>query len=301
VRSSRPPSSKTSSGTSSEPTLPPGLELKYAADLRLLPPGVPFVELRFDAGAAEYVRGAVRARPGRFLTWLHGLLTHFWSDFEVNGWLDLYPMFVLSTAQWAFLLESTTAAALELERPRGRLLDVGAGRGDVTRELSRLFETTTVTETSSPMAKRLRRQGFEVVEGDLADQGALPQRFDAVSLLNVLDRCDRPLSLLSSARLQLGHGGLLIVALVLPYEPIVLERGQRRAPEERLPITASTFEAAASELVEFVLRPLGLRVEVLSRAPYLSGGDADAPLYELDDLIVVCRAEGEVTLLSGRS
>jgi len=262
-----------------------------------LPADVPFVELHFESATADYVRRAAQARHGRFVTWLHGFLSQLWSDFEVNGWFDLYPMFVLSTEQWRFLLDSGANQATESDGPLTSLLDIGAGRGDVSSELARLFAKTTVTETSRAMCKRLRQRGFEVIEGDLAQLDPLPTKFDAVSLLNVLDRCDKPLSLLSAARVHVRAGGLLIIALVLPYEPVLLQSGQARPPTERLPIAARTFEGAATELVEYVLKPLGLEVLLLSRTPYLSGGDAGAALYELDDLIVVCRADAELPVL----
>ena len=56
---------------------------------------------------------------------------------------------------------------------------------------------------------------------------------------------------------------------------------------------------AAAEFVTMSLVPLGLQVLCVSRAPYLSGGDAQAPLYSLDDLIVVCRARESIPLIGG--
>jgi hypothetical protein len=42
-------------------------------------------------------------------------------------------------------------------------------------------------------------------------------------------------------------------------------------------------------LVTRVLSPLGLSLEAVSRVPYLSSGDADHPLYVLDDAVLVLR------------
>ena len=42
----------------------------------------------------------------------------------------------------------------------GTLLDVGAGSGEVTKELGRLFNDVLVTEASAPMARRLARRGY---------------------------------------------------------------------------------------------------------------------------------------------
>jgi SAM-dependent methyltransferase len=147
------------------------------------------------------------------------------------------------------------------------------------------------------MARRLQKQGYECILGDIAERTDLDGSFDAVSLLNVLDRCDTPLSLLGSARRALRNGGLLVVALVLPYGPFVYDGGAARRPRERLPVVSREWELAATEFVTTCLLPLGLDVVTLSRAPYLSGGDAHQPLYELDDLIVVCRSTAGVPLL----
>ena len=49
--------------------------------------------------------------------------------------------------------------------------------------------------------------------------------YDIISCLNVLDRCDCPLTMLRHIHDRLQPGGLLVLALVLPYEPFV-ERGE---------------------------------------------------------------------------
>ncbi len=46
--------------------------------------------------------------------------------------------------------------------------------------------------------------------------------YDVVSCLNLLDRCDRPISMLHSIRQSLRRGsGRVIVAVVLPFRPYV--------------------------------------------------------------------------------
>jgi len=169
-----------------------GLKMRYAADLpKLNAVGAPFTHLKLDQGTADYIAHAEAARHGQWMSWLHNILRTFLSDFDVNGILGTYPMHVLSEDQWGLLLG---------DEPGGALLDIGAGRGDATSKLAAHFETVTVTETSRAMAKRLRKQGFECIEGDIATRSDLHGKFDTVSLLNVLDRCDRPLSLLGTAR-----------------------------------------------------------------------------------------------------
>lgn len=261
-----------------------GLSLRYDLDREKLSPiADQVIQLGIDEATARYIEAARGARHGRFVTWLHRSLRGVLSDFDTNGYLGTYPMHVLSTEQWREILSSVGT--------EGHLLDVGAGRGDVTACIAPLFDRVTAAETSRGMARRLRRQGFAVIDGDVAADPP-NSTFDAVSLLNVLDRCDRPLSLLGAARTLLRPQGLLIVALVLPYRPFVYDGGQSRAPTERLPVPSAPFEQAASEFVRLALLALGLEIVAITRAPYLSGGDVHRPLYELDDLIVVCRARG---------
>jgi SAM-dependent methyltransferase len=269
-----------------------GLSLRYDLnDAALSGLTESVVVLRPDGGTLAYLEAAPRARHGALLTWLHHALRRLLSDFDINGYLGTYPLFILSSNQWRELLPDQDGT--------GSLLDVGAGRGDVTAELGRLFARVTVVETSRGMARRLGRQGYRVLEVDLGEAD-IEGDFDAVSLLNVLDRCDRPLSLLARARQLLRPGGVLIIALVLPYRPFVYRGSVSRAPSERLPIKGATFEDAAREFISLVLLPLGLRVRTVSRAPYLSGGDSSRALYELDDLIVVAEAMGAPPPILGR-
>lgn len=266
-----------------------GLRLRYDCSIDELSPSLQgrFVQLGVDESFAEYALRARRRRHGRLLTWLHRSLRGLLSDFDINGLLDTYPMHVLGRRQWEHVLPDAG----------GRLLDVGSGNGDVTAALAPLFDDVTVVETSRWMARRLRRRGYRCHAVDLGAEAVPGGPYDVISLLNVLDRCDRPLSLLGNLRAALAPEGRLVIALVLPYRPFVYDGPISRAPTERLPLRGTTWEAATNELVDEVLGPLGLEVEACARAPYLSGGDAYQPLYELDDVVVVCRAHGNVALI----
>lgn len=256
-------------------------ELHYSCDLARLPPELrrQLVELDLDGETLAFIEDARRQRHGRVTAALHGLLRGFLSDFDVNGLLGTYPLFLLSRAQWQRLLGSTKVA---------RLLDVGAGSGDVTERLAPLAARVETTETSSMMARRLRQRGFECRRADAAEL-ELGAEFDLVTCLNVIDRSPRPRSLLAALARGLAPGGRLVVATPLPYAPFVYAGGTTRPPLERLPVSSPDFEGGATELALRVLAPLGLEVVALTRAPYLSGGDPAEPLYVLDDVVVVCR------------
>jgi 2-polyprenyl-3-methyl-5-hydroxy-6-metoxy-1,4-benzoquinol methylase len=257
-------------------------ELHYGVDLTQWPLALRsrFVQLHCDAGTHDYLERMQRARHGRLRSWLHRALRNLWSDFDVNGLLGMYPMHLLSTEQWRELLGT---AAIE------RCLDVGAGSGDITQTLMPLCSQTEASETSAHMVRRLRKRGIVCQEIDLTASSEELGPFDLITCLNVLDRCARPRSLLQRLRSALSPGGRLVVAMALPYKPFYFVGARTPEPEERLVCDAAAWEEAVVELVQGSIAPLGLTLEAVARAPYLSGGDAASPLYVLDDVILVLR------------
>jgi SAM-dependent methyltransferase len=256
--------------------------LRYDCDRNRLAPFLRdrFVELAEDDETRAFL-ARVQQPHGRVITATRSLLASFVSDYDANALLGAYPMHVLSTAQWETLLGG---------RPGGRLLDIGAGNGEVTAAAAPCFDEVATTETSAGMARRLRARGFASHEVDLST--AAPAglgRFDVVSLLNVLDRCARPLSLLDRARTLLAPMGRLVVAVPLPLECHVHVAGHTVDPEELLPPAVGAWEDAVSLLVERVFVAAGMDVLALTRVPYLCRGDTRAPLYVLDDAVIVAR------------
>lgn len=219
---------------------------------------------------------------GRLSSWAQASLRPFLSDFDVNGLLDSYPLFLLSSAQWRELIPSTQS---------GRALDVGAAAGHVTSRFAALFGDLCATETSWAMARRLRRRGIACERVDIASAPVPAPPYDVVLCLNVIDRCDRPRSLLRNAYAALRPGGHLVVAAPLPLSPFVYDGGSTRDPREPLHAPGPRWEASAGQLWHHVLAPLGGSLRRLARAPYISGGDRARPLYVLDDAIFVIRKE----------
>lgn len=258
--------------------------LRYDCALGELPPELAsaFTQLAPDDATRSFLE---RTPHGKTSTLLRTALGSVLSDYDANALLDFYPMHLLSTAQWRLLLG---------ERGDARLLDIGAGSGDVTSALAPMFTEVVTTETSRGMARRLRGRGYVCHLLDVAET-ALPaasvDRFDVVSLLHVIDRARLPLALLERAAALVAPGGRLVVATPLPLSTHVHVAGGTVDAEEVLPRDdeATTWEAALASLVTRVLEPLGLAVERFARAPYLSRGDSDAPIYVLDDAIVVLR------------
>jgi SAM-dependent methyltransferase len=260
--------------------------LHYACDLAILPAELAstFVELSADARLRRYVDHLGTTRPGTVRTLLQRGLSTFMSDFDANGLLGMYPMHLVSTEQVSRLLGPSA---------RGRLLDVGAGSGDVTAELAPLFGEVVTTEVSRAMAHRLRGRGWQTHRVDVAARGAPAPPYDVVSCLNVLDRCLFPRALLRQCRDALAPDGRLLLSVPLPYLPLAYRGGRTMAPPEALDVYSTCYELGAGLVFERVLAPLGLVVERWSRVPYLSGGDSHQPFYALDAAIWVCRRRGE--------
>ena len=257
-----------------------GTNLRYAIDVAALPPRVRerVVELTRDAGTEAFLAEAARERHGALRTALHRFLRQFMSDFDVNGFLDMYSLFLLSREHWITLLGDERVP---------RLLDVGAGSGKVTAELLPLVDHAVATELSSRMAQRLRKRGIACHEIDLAEGGLEGEQFELITCLNVLDRTARPKKLLRRLKELLAPGGKLVLALALPYRPFYYQGADTPDPLEPLGCTDEKFERAVLQLIELELEPIGFDLQSFSRAPYLSFGDTKRDLYRLDDAILV--------------
>lgn len=207
---------------------------------------------------------------------LRQLLRRVISDFDADGILGTHPMAIYGEVSWRDLIGT-----------RRRLLDIGAGSGDVTVHARELVDEIVTTEVSGPMARRLRSLGFRCHRVDLARE--LPVglgRFDAVAMNNVLDRCERPITLLRRALSLLEPEGVLVLSVPLPVSAHVDVGGMTVDPDEPLGGAGASFELALADLVETTLEPAGLVVRRLARAPYLSRG-RDGQLHRLDAAVVV--------------
>uniref|UniRef100_A0A0G4HSM3 Methyltransferase type 11 domain-containing protein n=1 Tax=Chromera velia CCMP2878 TaxID=1169474 RepID=A0A0G4HSM3_9ALVE len=195
------------------------------------------------------------------------ILRAFMSRTTANGILNRGHMHIFSPAQASSFLQRS-------EGDVGHLLDIGAGDGDVTDVLAPLFSNTSATEVSWSMRWRLRMKGYDVVS-----EGA-KGAYDVVSCLNVIDRCDHPLRLLESMREMLKPGGRILLAVVLPWSPIVEQGRKKFPPKDRLPMDGAfssekptpTFERAAQIFLSRVIQPAGFVVERWTRLPYLCDG-----------------------------
>jgi 2-polyprenyl-3-methyl-5-hydroxy-6-metoxy-1,4-benzoquinol methylase len=261
-----------------------GISLKYDCDLSALPPhtAARFVRLEPDGETERYLESAGTRRHGWLKTRLHHLLTDFLSDFDANGTLNMYAMHLLSPEQWAKLLPPAQGL---------RLLDLGAGSGDVTESFTRLGCEVRTTERSRAMAKRLNQRGLACTPGDVAVLGVPEPPYDIITCLNVIDRCPKPLGLLRAAVAGLRPQGILVIATPLPYSPFYYDGARTQSPLEKLACPGDTWEVAVSALIDTLRRTLNLHTLMFARCPYFCGGDHAKALYTLDDAVLICRSE----------
>lgn len=255
----------------------------YAIDKCKVPTKIAnnFVELGPDDETEEFLENSRNLSNNVFLQIFHALVKFFCSFFmtptSINGWLGRGSMFVLSKSQFA---------ALSGRRPgqEGELADLGAGDGSITAILQNFFSSrVTVTEVSKAMRPQLIKRGFRMAEVDTWYK----RHYDMISCLNVLDRCDKPVSLLRQIKAALKPNAKAIIAIVLPFKPYVETGTKDNKPSEELPISGKSFEDQVTSVVEDVLEVEGFKVEAWTRLPYLCQGDLNQAYYWLHDAVFV--------------
>lgn len=264
-----------------------GLSLRYGASPGPLGPlAERFVRLDADPSTRAWIDDCFARPSGALELAAQALAKKMMSDYDANGLVGVHDMRVLGADQWRQLID----------RPLGgRLLDVGAGDGHVTAELASLFDEVATTETSAKMAARLRRRGYACFERDLSREplsDADVRPFDAIALLNVLDRTAQPITLLERLGSLAAPNACLLVAVPFPLRPHVHVGAQVVDPEELLPKVApgpDLWERQARAFGEHLFVGTGWQVVRLARAPYLCRGSAKQPVLTLDDALFVCR------------
>ncbi len=142
-------------------------------------------------------------------------------------------------------------------------------------------------------------------------------KYDAISCLNLLDRCDTPIGLLKQIKTALKPNGLLIVALVLPFKPFVEYNKDNKPTEDLLkglknettcyqePVTAGAsvlrqhnnngkmmnrINFQIDFLIENIFEPLGFDLLRFTRLPYLCEGNMEQSFYYLHDYVFIFKS-----------
>ncbi len=124
-----------------------------------------------------------------------------------------FPALVEAMQQWLYArrvrgVESVAGAG------RGRVLDVGCGRGLLLKEFQRRGWTVQGTELSEGGAAYAREVlGLEVSIGELSSLCFPPNHFDVVTLWHVLEHLPDPRVLLAEVNRILKPGGVLFVGV----------------------------------------------------------------------------------------
>ena len=286
------------------------LRLRYAYDTAKLCELLPeahrsscaCLPLRLDQETREWVSAHV-TRPcptSRLHVWraLKRRLYHY--DAGVVAFYGFPRNFLLSTAQWKELLDGSDEATSQpgvqpakttvaRARSTGVALDVGAGDGSLSLPMRSFFSRVVATELTVPLVLRLRSVGLD---GVLAEEprpewlGAAS--FDAVLILNVLDRCKDPMRMLEQARALLPPEGRLIISVVLPASQS--DAAASVGTSQRWwDVSGDSFESAAAALINNVLLPTGFEPIRVVRAPYFCAGDRYSPVAALDACVVLLK------------
>ncbi|XP_071785722.1 protein-L-histidine N-pros-methyltransferase-like [Asterias amurensis] len=214
---------------------------------------------------------------------LHSLVKTFlgilMSATSINGLLQRGSMFVFSTKQFNSLLQ------IKEDFKADHLLDLGAGDGRVTEMMAGHFKKVSATEVSYMMQRRLRQRGYTVLG---IEEWAGP-KYDVISCLNLLDRCEKPASIMHDIHRSLVPGGVTIVALVLPFKPFVETGSNQNDPEEILHIQGKTWEEQVMSATKDFFLPAGFTVQTFTKLPYLCEGDTENPFYVLQDVVFVLK------------
>ena len=194
-------------------------------------------------------------------------------------------MFVLSEKQTRTLLNLP-----DNDKTYQNVADLGAGDGNVSIRVAKALnlprKKLKVTDVSPTMTYRLREKGFTVANVTHWFENEV---FDAVFMLNLLDRCKKPYSMLKQAHQALTDAahGRLVISLVFPIKQSV-EWRKSRLPDEKLSINKNEpLEEQITKFVEKIMAPAGFELEKFSKVPYLSEGDINNPYYSLTNIAMV--------------
>ncbi|KAK3792034.1 hypothetical protein RRG08_055301 [Elysia crispata] len=245
-----------------------------------------FVQFDQDDGADEFLQNCQEKSDAIlsqiFYSFARPVLNLFMTQTSINGLLSRGSMYIFSKSQFEQLM------SFSAYHKRDTLLDLGAGDGMVTAQMSNYFNKTYATEMSGVMARKLTSMGYHILDVDQWSESGLT--FDVVSCLNLLDRCDKPMTLLSQIKEVLRPDtGRLLVAVVIPFKPYVEFNSKTHEPSELLRITGSNFEEQIQQLVS-IFHQAGFLVEKFTRLPYLCEGDLRHSFYVLTDALFVLKA-----------
>jgi SAM-dependent methyltransferase len=254
-----------------------------------------FIEMSLDSETQQFLDICYSKSDSYFTHLFHSIartiLCLFMSSTSANGLLGRGSMFIFSDQQFSKLMgEYLVKSDSYSTNDEKILLDLGAGDGKVTQVMAQYFTKTYATEISPVMKKILSKKDFNVIDINEWHQNGIS--YDLICCLNLLDRCDKPLTMLRQMKASLKHKtGLILLALVLPFSQYVEVNDKRsdHKPSEVLSIGGNDFESQLVSFRDKVLTPNGLEIIRWTKLPYLCEGDIDLTYYWLNDVVILLK------------
>jgi hypothetical protein len=255
------------------------IKLKYSSDLDCnecakktgnLKLKEKFLELNMDKETEDFINSCFDSKFQLFkASYFRSWLTYFYTITDANAILGTGKMFMFSKEHLQTLLDG------ELFE---NMLDIGAGDGYVTQQFRSLVKGDIVcTESSQKMIKSLRSQGYKL-------QNEIEGEFELISCLNVLDRCDRPISIFKKI-LDIKKKKV-IISIVLPFKGFYYNGNKQYPQEENLIGYYKNWEENVNILSKYLME-LGFIIDKIARVPYLSEGNYYRQIYTLDTVVFV--------------
>lgn len=225
-----------------------------------------FLKLNCDDETQAFLNNCTDKADWVFTQVFHALASTFLAFFmtktSINGLLGRGSMFVFSHRQFEQLIGINSSWRAD------HLLDIGAGDGKITEIMATYFNHVSVTEASPMMRRVLAKKRFMLLDVDNWHSGDV--QYDLISCLNVLDRCDRPLTMLKQMKSKLKPDtGILVIAIVIPFQVYVEFGSNGTVPMENVPIVGDSFEEQVSCIYRDLFIPAGLEIAHWTRLPYL--------------------------------
>jgi hypothetical protein len=230
-----------------------------------------FLELSCDDESENFINNCYKSRYQLFkASYLRPWITYFYSLPEANAMLGTGKMFMFSKSHLNLLFDNQTF---------NNMLDIGAGDGNVTNQFRIIVLTGDITciESSKKMIKVLQKNGYKI-------QNEIEGNFELVACLNVLDRCDRPITMLEN--IKKINKKYAIISIVLPFRGFYYNGVKKSEQLEHLIDYYKHWEENVNILCK-KFNELGFKIIKVSRLPYLSEGDNKKEMYSLDTAVFI--------------
>uniref|UniRef100_A0A8R1IAD3 Methyltransferase-like protein 9 n=1 Tax=Caenorhabditis japonica TaxID=281687 RepID=A0A8R1IAD3_CAEJA len=209
------------------------------------------------------------------------LLGTVYSKTDINGMTGFGNMYLFSEQQFAKFLGIDQTSWSPINK---KVLDLGAGNGDITEHMRPFFQDVYATELSLKMQKRLKSKGYTLL--DAVNWSDTDIKVDLITAFNLLDRHYSPQKLLNDLW-KVAHRSKcnVIVSLVLPVSHYVEfnPNGKSTRPDNYLNVQGRSFADHVHHMILNVFKPANFRVVRWTRLPYLCEGDMSHSAYYLPD------------------